>query len=237
MNDDFRFVHREETFNDLAVRELAYTQASCLCRLQFGRCKEHECKKCSTNHEIVRCHSQLADYDRLRLKKYISQEYIILSAHPQMWMSFRRNISFFIFSAIFFGLILLAVYFYVKGIPSEKPISGEYDDMIIENIIYTQNHIYDCNYDGLVNCIDYSALFKKNWDNRYPNKKNECEIIRNKNPVNKFHHLFVSVNGYKIEPWTSNPYRYLMSENWTSRKYNPIYDIKGETDKWLMQTN
>lgn len=237
MNDDFRFVYRKETFNDFAVREIASTQAFCLCRLQFGRCKEYECARCSTHKEIIRCHSQLSDYDRLRLKKYTSQEYIRLSAHPQMWMNFSRNIRFFIFSIIFFAFILFIVYCYLSNMPSEKPISKEYDSMIIENIIYTQNHIYDYNKDGLINCIDYSTLFKVNWDSKYPNIAEKCSILRNKNPTNKFHHLFVEVNGCKIEPWASNPYKYLMNENWSSRKYNPVYDIRGETNKWLMTAN
>ena len=107
MSDDFRFVHREESFNDLAVRELAFSQASCLCRLQFGRCTQNECLKCSSGNEIKRCYSQMSDYDRLRFKKYTSQEYVKLSAHPQMWMTFYRNIRFFFLSVIFIFVILL----------------------------------------------------------------------------------------------------------------------------------
>ena len=238
MSDDFRFVHREESFNDLAVRELAFSQAACLCRLQFGRCTQNECLKCSSGNEIKRCYSQMSDYDRLRFKKYTSQEYIKLSAHSQMWMTFSRNIRFFFLSIIFIFAILFIIFLYIKNMPKEKPyVSDEIDSYIIENILYTQNHIYDCNGDGILNCIDYSILFKKNWDLNHPDKKNLCKIIRNKNPVNGFHHLFISVDGIEVEPWASNPYRYLMVENWSFRRYNPVYNIKGETNKWLMKAN
>ena len=73
------------------------------------------------------------------------------------------------------GLFILFIFYcYLSNMPSEKPISKEYDSMIIENIIYTQNHIYDYNKDGLINCIDYSTLFKVNWDSKYPNIADKC---------------------------------------------------------------
>ena len=37
-----------------------------------------------------------------------------------------------------------------------------------------------------------------------------------------------------VEPRASNPYRYTMEENWTDGRYNPRYDIMGETRKWMV---
>lgn len=51
MENEFRFVHREETFNDLAVRELAAGRSACICRIQFGRCTKDECTSCEIGRQ------------------------------------------------------------------------------------------------------------------------------------------------------------------------------------------
>ncbi|MBP5602808.1 MAG: hypothetical protein J6X78_08775, partial [Treponema sp.] len=61
-DNEIRFVHREETFTDLAVRELAESSAACLCRLQFKRCTEADCENCQIGIGFRRCYNQMSDY-------------------------------------------------------------------------------------------------------------------------------------------------------------------------------
>ena len=61
--------------------------------------------------------------------------------------------------------------------------------MITATLVDTHAHIHDCNDDGLVNCIDYTMQFKKEWDKKYTPKN--CEIVRNNNGKNGFHHMFI----------------------------------------------
>ncbi|MCR5698952.1 MAG: hypothetical protein K6G52_04835 [Treponemataceae bacterium] len=81
MKNDIRFVHREESFEDIAVQELAASQSACICRLQFGRCKQEECESCHIGKEFQNCYEHLSDYDRVRLSKYVSRQYVQDSLH------------------------------------------------------------------------------------------------------------------------------------------------------------
>ena len=71
MENELRFVHREETFNDLAVRELAAGRSACICRIQFGRCTKEECASCEIGRQYRSCYNQMNDYDKQRLSKYV----------------------------------------------------------------------------------------------------------------------------------------------------------------------
>lgn len=94
MDDERRFVFREETFNDLAVRELAKSRAACLCKLQFGRCKSKECKACAVYKEYMACQKQMSDYDKTRLDTYVSKEYVEYSKYPERWLSYNGLIKY-----------------------------------------------------------------------------------------------------------------------------------------------
>lgn len=83
---EVKIVTREETFNDLAVRELAKGRSACICRLQFGRCKKEECARCAISRQYESCYKQLSDYDKLRLTEYVSEEYLTDSLNPEQWM-------------------------------------------------------------------------------------------------------------------------------------------------------
>ena len=113
----------------------------------------------------------------------------------------------------------------------------ETDRMIVSTACYVKWNIRDLNGDGSVNCIDYACMFKRTWDKRYPQHKDECAIVRNKN--GSFHHLFIQVkfgrnNFVLVEPWVTDPERYKMEDNW-SKRYNPRYNIYGETNRWLRE--
>lgn len=84
---EVKIVTRQETFNDLAVRELAKSRSACICKIQFGRCKKRECMRCPIGRQYANCYIQLNDYDKLRLSEYVSQAYLRDSAEPEQWTS------------------------------------------------------------------------------------------------------------------------------------------------------
>ena len=246
MENESKYVFREETMNDLAVRELADSRAQCLCRLQFERCNKNQCKKCSLNKQFNNCYNSLSDYDKQRLIKNISYMYNKYSLYPESWMRYKKMISYTIskFLIIFISLLvlvsLLVVYQYA---PNEQPnyrdtskYSTDKHNMIYYTVCSTKFYIKDYNNDGIINCIDYACIFKKQWDKYYDS--NDCFIVRNYNPATNWHHLFIIIksgNGYiYVEPWCFYSDKYLMKDNW-STEYNPQFNIYNETQKWLKQ--
>lgn len=135
-------------------------------------------------------------------------------------------------TTLFFLAILLAAFPLFARHVSERT-----HKMILATLKEAQGGVYDYNGDGLVNCIDYTCLFKLAWDKNYPERKNDCGIVRNYNENTGMHHLFIRVfddnhREIEVEPWAENKRRYLMRQNWDS-KYNPKFNIYGETAKWL----
>lgn len=105
----------------------------------------------------------------------------------------------------------------------------------------TYKYASDYNGDSLINCIDYACIFKTLWDKSYINE--DCEIVRNENRLNDFHHLFVRVRQSSLSPWiyvepiaaATNIYMFYMEDYWDYDVYNPVFNIYGETDYWLQQ--
>lgn len=251
MNDEFKVVTRQETFNDLAVRELAKGRAACICRMQFGRCKENECKKCLIHKQYAACYAQMSDYDRQRLATYVAEEWQKESLFPEQWMSssgYMAHMLKIVFAVIFgLGLILLALCLsnFIRpcaepGEPYDSPYgtrSKRVGHMIVSTLRISQAGIYDMNNDGMINCIDYACNFKREWDMLWPDESWRCLLVRNYN--GSWHHLFAHVRGYgsediEVETWAKDPYRYKMEYNWRD-EYNPKYNIYGETELWMQK--
>ena len=241
MNDEIRFVTREETFNDLAVRELAKGKAACICRLQFKRCDERECRNCSAAKKFNNCVNQMSDYDRLRLDSYIAEFYTQYSSTPDQWMSYKGYITYYLkFTLMMFVVVSFLFAFLVFCIkaPCDSPrtLSPTIRDNIITTVMEAQKSVYDHNKDGLVNCIDYTCLFKETWDKRFPEMQTNCVIVRNVNPLSGMNHLFIRIYAdglvNDVEPWASAPWRFEMESNW-GKKYNPDFNFYGETRRWL----
>lgn len=38
---------------------------------------------------------------------------------------------------------------------------------------------------------------------------------------------------FEVENWAANPILYSMRSNWPDEKYDPKYNIYGETDRWM----
>ena len=112
--------------------------------------------------------------------------------------------------------------------------------MILAALRQSQAQVRDFNDDGLVNCIDYSCSFKLAWDRLYPNQKERCELVRNKNAKTGLHHLFAIIHNciyddIEVETWAKNPNIYFMDDNWTDGRYDPAYNIYGETERWMRE--
>lgn len=96
-----------ETFNDRAVRELAKTEARCLCCLQFGRCTKKECKNCVVNTRLSECKSKMSAYNIERLHSYINEFYVQYASKPEAWMSKKRYVHQHVH---YFGLSIVLVF-------------------------------------------------------------------------------------------------------------------------------
>lgn len=243
MNEEIKFVTREETFNDLAVRELAVGRSACICKLQFGRCKRSECGSCSIGEQYRNCYDQMNDYDKQRLAACVSRQYVIDSRSPEAWMPYKRYKRYMLswyFGIIFGILLLLGLFAWFTGDPLAEPkryaVPEALNQQIVDTIREAQYRIHDVNDDGLINCIDYTLMFKIVWDENYPDQYKMCQIVRNFGP--RLHHLFIHIVTPEliidVEPWATDPERYNMSFNW-SDVFDPRYNIYGETNKWLRE--
>ena len=243
MGEEIKVVTRQETFNDLAVRELAKSRSACVCKIQFGRCDKTECAHCHIGQQYKNCYNQMTEYDRQRLSSYVAEQYAIDSRHPEGWMTHKHYVTYMlgiILAMLVFGiLVILTVGMVLPGAGPDKdpPVPYDLDNKIIATIKATQQVVHDVNKDGEVNCIDYTTTFKILWDIHYPELKNNCLIVRNKGPG--MHHLFIHIwykgsHQIEIEPWARNPYRYTMQDNWTDI-YDPKNNIYGETSRWLKE--
>lgn len=138
-------------------------------------------------------------------------------------------------------VIFIVLFFFCNGaalnckeILDKNDIPENIQTRIASTIRDIQREIYDLNFDGKVNCIDYSCMFKIYWNHNY--NKNECEIVRNKNPRTGMHHLFIRINigpdFVLVEPWTKSKKEYVMKHCWDDF-YDSYYNYYGETDYWL----
>ena len=95
----------------------------------------------------------------------------------------------------------------------------------------------DINGDGKINCIDYAISYKLIWDQYNSGSEYRCEIVHNRNPHTGMDHLFIRVRN-KDHNWEYiEPQNGLDMEDYWGDKYNPAYNIFGETDYWLSKRN
>lgn len=242
MGDEVHVVTRQETFNDYAVRELAQSNATCLCRLQFKRCSIDKCVNCNTHKRIQNCKASMSDFDIERLQHYTSVYYAEYSCNPTAWMSheeYKRHYTKFVVALILFLFLFLVVPMLLIG-PLDTPDSIiDYNTAIINTVRVAQSQVYDLDEDGKVNCVDYAIMFKLVWDKSYPRLKANCTIIRNRNWLTDMNHLFICIidntgENIWVEPGTFNPSNYRMENVWGDR-YDPLCNRYGETEYWLRE--
>lgn len=125
------------------------------------------------------------------------------------------------------------------ALPGEASYAGKYRKNILDTLDKTYKYTVDINHDGEINCIDYSCTFKMLWDKSFDSRN--CEIVRNKSAT--MNHIFIRVRQHGgtswecIEPQAAKKdiTKYFMEDFWSPKEYNPIYNIYGETDKWLAE--
>lgn len=245
MDNEIKVVTRQETFNDLAVRELAKGRAACICRMQFKRCAKTDCPNCRIYKQYKNCYSVMNDYDKTRLASYVGDYYTVYSYHPEQWMDHEgfKKYMFKWLKLIILGFLFLMLLAVVRPMDqprqtpkySSRPIPEPLKVAVQELLKKSQPNITDINADGLVNCIDYTLSFKLLWDYYFPDNRDQCQIIRNYNPGH-MNHLFVAIkyrgNWYFIETWTKILDELLVDDIW-GKDYNPLYNVWGETNQWL----
>lgn len=258
-NDGIKIVHREETFNDHAVGELADARAQCICRLQFGRCTRNECKSCPHHAHFMSCYDNMNDYDKMRTDSKTAQYYGRYSLDFESFMSYKQvksfNMKIMLFLvfciALLIGLCMMGNAVEYKRVITqedklnapEPKIKAKHQDVSMETTInvrrilrIVQETVYDLDDDGWVNCVDHAVLFKIVWDKYFEPK--DCIIVRNRNPRVGMLHLFVAVFDYKlckyidVEPWAHDLNVWQMADRW-GNAYDVWYNIYGEDERWL----
>lgn len=138
MDKELRLVTREETFNDLAVRELAKGRSACICNIQFGRCKREECNSCTLHKQYINCYNQLSDYDRQRLASYIAEQYIEDSMSPGSFMSYSNVVKHFIKWCII-TLVILTILFIFSNACFAESVESKVNKIINGTYFNTDN--------------------------------------------------------------------------------------------------
>ncbi len=249
MKNELNIVTRQETFNDLAVRELAEGRAACICSIQFGRCKKEECNTCPINKQYNNCYRQMTDYDKQRLAKYVSENYVRDSVSPQKWMTYRglclNTIKWFIIALfslvlLFVPLAMLGAEQYPARMNEWRPYNAYGIDVALEQRIMKINKdvkriVGDFDGNGQVNCIDHTVLWKHLWDEYYPDEKSRCTVIRIKNE--HIHHLCIGLyDDYSklvlVESQIGEDPRYFV-RFWYETSFCDSDIIYGETARWL----
>lgn len=245
MSEEIKIVTRQETFNDLAVRELARSRSACICKIQFGRCEKTECAHCAIGKQYKNCYSAMNDYDKNRLASYIGDYYVVDSRSPEQWMD-HKHYKRFMFKWIFGGwAVLMAVLFLAIGlcclVPGDTPPKpdSKLNYAVNETLKISRARVMDFNLDGKINCIDYTISFKQVWDWLFVNfSDNKCVIIRNLSPT--MNHLFVAVwykdRWWEVEPQADPPEDWRMVNVWGDM-YKPLFNIYGETDFWMKESH
>lgn len=104
-DNETRFVHRAETYTDVAIDELGKSRALCMCNKLFGRCTEDECVQCNKEKDFVDCFNSLSAYDQLRVKNRITYYF----AHLQNNVDAYTPLSHDFLSIIIVFILLFAI--------------------------------------------------------------------------------------------------------------------------------
>lgn len=256
-----------ETEFDKAVNAVATSLADCELKKKYGQCREAECTQCDMKKYQENCMKGFADMDKIRVYNQVQRD-LAMRDPPQQQYATGRDAKLAILKydlketvgpivgVLVVLLLLLLLGFtpvlaalhgqslsdfdYTRyALPSEAGYAGLYRKHILDTLDKTNKYATDINEDGLINCIDYSVIFKRLWDKQYESKN--CEIVRNKSKT--MNHLFIRVRQNDntswecIEPQAAKKdiTKYFMEDFWTAAEYNPLYNIYGETERWLKE--
>ncbi len=139
------------------------------------------------------------------------------------------------FDKLFWTVVFFIFYFIFSsatgGSKSNRRLS-----VLPQDYAYPKVQGSDINGDGKINCIDYAISYKLIWDQYNSASKYKCEIVRNKNPNTGMHHLFIRIRNFYTYEWEYiEPQNGIKMELFWGDKYNPAYNILGETEWWLQR--
>ena len=236
-----------ETEIDKLVCNIAEAQARCTMKVNRGVCDANDCVDCQVRHDIDVAVANLSAGDSLAIHNRTED---ILMAATASSARRKREITqtaggiikdvFKVIGLIFLVAIIIPlalVVFFVRATPYDY----EDNDYVIPVLRATSKNVCDIDGDNLVNCCDYTIIFKVMWDYMYEDHANDCEIVRNWNPYSGMNHLFIRCRLNYTSSWIyiepqAYPVKYtdsFLMKNYWGDKYNPIFNHYGETKLWL----
>ena len=225
--------------------ELGKMKAQCMLDKKYGNCSGN-CNCCERYRRLQRCYNTLNDFQKIvvddtaKFRFKDMEKLYRIDRSNRRWRLFLRTVvtGLILWIALSvvkykFGNVLNSMIPFPMGISDEFVLFDE-PDKIFLTLKETHSNIKDMNSDGKVNCTDYAITFKKEWDKKYTPE--DCEIVRNRNTEEDWHHLFVRCRKdgewLCVEPQAKTR-QYSMDKNWTAKAYKEDLNIYGETDYWL----
>lgn len=230
-----QLIFEHVTDTDKNISTLAETKAKCERYILLNKCNKEKCKQCSINSKLNLCYNALPLCDQLRLDNM--SDNILLSmliTDKRYKMEKHRNKIGNIFSKGILIFVIMCLVLMWCAIFAHAEDLSDRREYIWDTLERTHSQVKDINYDGVVNCIDYTVTFKHEWDKKYPSYN--CQIIRNYNIFTGWHHLYVRVKlfdddyyWHSVEP-QGDKGCYDMFTYWGS-KYETKFDHE-ETRIW-----
>ena len=211
-----KIVIKNETFTDIAIKELADVKARLLIYKFYHM--ENKAHKLPAFQQLDYCYSQMNDYDKMRVDSRAADLFGKYMQKPDGFMPYavlkRRYFKCwlilfisFLFSAYIFVFFegTQSIYNIVSELadkPEDRPPVYGYDieQMVHETILELQPLLYDIDGNGRLTCLDRAVEFKHLWDMKYPNIP--CLMIQNWENPKGFNHYFVKINGVYYDPWS-----------------------------------
>ena len=236
---------------DKNLSALAYVKAKCLFNLH-GRntCSPAQCEMCDVQQGFDSCMGELPVCDRLRVMTQADDIFASMQQRHMYYTRWRKatpvtaieraafGIKMFVgMLAMLMGVVLLIMAFAkMSAYNTLKPTTvSKYILPVLDNV---EGNLRDTNGDGLVNCIDYAIVYKELWDSTVPQELQDCcEIVRNYNKAGGMNHLFIRVREDGEQKWLflepqGDRASYAIPDIWRW-KYDPQYNLYGETSWWL----
>lgn len=235
MDNKQYFVFEQVTNMDRNIEVLARAKAECIYAKHFNMCRARDCDTCEKGRKLNIGYKELAMCDQLKMDQLASDSaaFYIHTKKENKRRDFQDKWAL--------RIILVLLILLVSAVWSKFLFSEEYhtyyvnDEYITEVLEATHSHMRDVNNDGLLNCIDYSVVFKQEWDKRF--RPEDCEIIRNDNYVKKWHHLFIRCRKHRKAKWLyvepqAGKKSYKMFDFWGD-SFSIAFNKHGETERWL----
>lgn len=172
------------------VDALAEVKAECMYRQYRKSCDAARCLTCAMHDKLMSCYVQLSLCDQLkvdtRADKLFAERVCHADAIRHDTRANRMSSVIGYLLPFAFGIVMLLFARACFG----EPVSV-YDD--IGNVVeQTHSQVRDKNYDGKVDCVDWSLTFKGLWEKSHG--FGTCILVENHNERTDMHHMFVKVS-------------------------------------------